>query len=618
MVGTKKINSHEILKVLAETLLLNEGEKIKEILALTCKRTKVKKEIAWAFLKFLKKRGFIIVNVRGRYGFTVDGLEFLFNILKGKLPEEYLTDHLNRIRRLMSFYRGLNFMNDKNKPKKVATGNYEGKKESSPKYLTIDGLLKVLGTTIKHDNTNKLITFFAMLSAYTEDSQFNVSFRAPSSTGKSYIPIELSQYFPEEDVIMIAYSSPTSFYHDTGEWNNQRNAIIINLERKILIFLDQPHDQLLQRLRPLLSHDRKELLYKITDKREKAGLRTKNVIIIGFPSVIFCTGSLKIDEQEATRSFILSPETSEEKIREAIYLKALRKGNPTAFQEFLNSHPEREELKERIRRIKEAKIKRVIIRDTNRVVEEFVKKFPRLKPRHQRDIERIISLIQAIALLNFWYRERDEEGNIYANEEDIQNAFKIFEEIAESQELGIPPYIYLFFQNVIKPLWEEKNKDNSNNPMGLTRKEILAKYYEVYGKAMPEWFLKQEILPPLESAGLIYQDQDPEDKRRTLVYVSYNTPPCHSTYSDSTSEKYVESEGGEDKIAISTIEKIKQSIIGLERYFPGGIPHDDLIKEITKIVGSKEKAEKILEYLGERENFLFTPKPKFYKTTGGY
>jgi hypothetical protein len=105
----KKIDSYEILKVLAETLLLNEGRKIKETLALSCKRTKVKKEIAWAFLKFLKKRGFIIVNVRGRYGFTVDGLEFLFNILKGKLPEEYLTDHLNRIRRLMSFYRGAEF-----------------------------------------------------------------------------------------------------------------------------------------------------------------------------------------------------------------------------------------------------------------------------------------------------------------------------------------------------------------------------------------------------------------------------------------------------------------------------------------------------------------------------
>jgi hypothetical protein len=134
-----------------------------------------------------------------------------------------------------------------------------------------------------------------------------------------------------EDVIIIAYFSPTAFYHDAGEWNEEKQAIIVNLERKILIFLDQPHDQLLQRLRPLLSHDRKELLYKVTDRGEKKGLRTKNIIIRGFLSVIFCTGSLRIDEQEATRSFALSPETSVEKIREGIFLKALRKGKSLSF-----------------------------------------------------------------------------------------------------------------------------------------------------------------------------------------------------------------------------------------------------------------------------------------------
>jgi len=75
----------------------------------------------------------------------------------------------------------------------------------------------------------------------------------------------------------IAYSSPTAFFHDKGTWDEEKEMITINLENKILIFLDQPHNQLLERLRPLLSHDQKELSYKITDKREKLGLRTKNV-----------------------------------------------------------------------------------------------------------------------------------------------------------------------------------------------------------------------------------------------------------------------------------------------------------------------------------------------------
>jgi len=95
---------------------------------------------------------------------------------------------------------------------------------------------------------------------------------------------------------------------ETGEY-------VIDLERKILIFIDMPHDELLVRLRPLLSHDRKELHYKITDKSSKRKLRTKRIKIIGYPSVVFCTGKLRIEDQEATKLILLSLETNQEKIR---------------------------------------------------------------------------------------------------------------------------------------------------------------------------------------------------------------------------------------------------------------------------------------------------------------
>src|SRR3990167_9764915 len=99
--------------------------------------------------------------------------------------------------------------------------------------LTLNELKQTLGLTIKKDDTNKLVTFFGLLSAYTESSQFNISFNAPSSTGKSYIGIELSFLFPKEDVIKISYASPTAFYH-TGVWNNEKKILEVDLERKIL------------------------------------------------------------------------------------------------------------------------------------------------------------------------------------------------------------------------------------------------------------------------------------------------------------------------------------------------------------------------------------------------
>ena len=414
------------------------------------------------------------------------------------------------------------------------------------KPMSITDLVRTLETTIKYDYANKIITFLAMITAYTEESQFNLSFRAPSSTGKSYTPLELSTYFPSEDVIKIAYSSPTSFYHDSGEWDKDRKLLIVNLEKKILIFLDQPHDQLLQRLRALLSHDQKELLYKITDKREKSGTRTKNVIIRGFPSVIFCTGSLKIDEQEATRNIILSPEISKEKIREGIELKALKKGNPIVFKEHVEKNLERDILIERIKLIKEAQIKYIIIKNHESVARRFLDKYPKTKARHQRDIERIISLICGLALLNLWHRDRDDQGNIYASEQDINDAFELFDRIADSQELGIAPYVHNVFKQVIKPLYDERNK-NTEPKLGLERRVIAAKYFEVFNKAISDKMLKYDILNALEQAGLVYLEDDPKDKRQTLVYVT--TPPQKDIYSSSNAglEKYIHSQGGVNK-----------------------------------------------------------------------
>jgi hypothetical protein len=56
-----------------------------------------------------------------------------------------------------------------------------------PEPITLDQVREVLDLTIKKDDGNKIITFLAMLAAYTDNAQFNISFNAPSSSGKSFI-----------------------------------------------------------------------------------------------------------------------------------------------------------------------------------------------------------------------------------------------------------------------------------------------------------------------------------------------------------------------------------------------------------------------------------------------
>lgn len=404
--------------------------------------------------------------------------------------------------------------------------------ESKLKPIKSEELADILGLTIKKDEENKIVAFLCQLSAYTESAQFNISFNAPSSTGKSYIPTELARLFPEKDVWELAQCSPTAFFHDFGEWDEKREVSIVDLSRKIIIFLDQPHNDLLARLRPVLSHDKKEILSKITDKSQKFGLKTKNILIRGFPAVIFCTTGLKIDEQEGTRFILLSPETSQEKLREGITEKIRKEIDPEAYRVGLENNPERKQLKERIKAISRAKIKDVKITNREKLENIFLNGRGMLKPRHQRDIGRLINIIKTFALFNLWFRER--EGDIIiASEDDIQEGVNLWEKISESQEYNLPPFVYNLYKDIILTAWEEKNGNSiSGIEQGLSRQEVVKKHYEIYRRPLADWLLRQQIIPMLESAGLISQEKDPNDARKYLIYP---TPPL-TTSEENNSE----------------------------------------------------------------------------------
>lgn len=413
--------------------------------------------------------------------------------------------------------------------------------------LTPEKLIEILGLTIKHDAENKLTTFLCELSAYTESSQFNISYNAPSSTGKSYIPLEIAHLFPSEDVMKLGNCSPTAFFHEQGEYDKEKNIITVDLSRKIIIFLDQPHALLLERLRSLLSHDEKEMYSKITDKNQRGGNRTKTVMIKGFPAVIFCSAGLRIDEQEATRFLLLSPEVSQQKIREGITATIRKEADSDSFKHWLEENPERALLKERIRAIKLEGVTDINIADHKRIEEKFLNGNKMLKPRNQRDIKYFIALVKTFSLLNVWWRERN-GSMIVASKGDIDAAFALWEKISPSQELGIQPYIFNLYNEVILTAWREKNANRNDGfeevtgKLGLTRQKVLAKYYTVHGRMLDGNKLRQQILPMLETAGLIMQEHDPSDKRKVLIY-----PPLPQQIS-SPPERNSETRGGVEEI----------------------------------------------------------------------
>ena len=413
--------------------------------------------------------------------------------------------------------------------------------------ITIGEIQEVLNLTIKKDFTNRLLIFLEMLSAYTEESQINIAINAPSSTGKSYIPQQIARLFPREDVIEKGYCSPTAFYHEAGEYDEDRKATVVDLSRKILIFIDQPNPALLERLRPVLSHDSKEIVASITDKKKGAGNRTKKVILRGFPAVTFCSADLKMDEQECTRFIMLSPDIDANKIKLSVIEKLKLEKDPEAYREKLESDPSRIALMERIRAIRDAHIGSIKLGNPYLIQEEFLRENPKLKARHQRDIGRVINLTKAVALLNLWHRDH-EGSDIVADEDDFHIAWKLWQEISRSQNLNLSPYVLDMFEEIIVPAFIRRGT-------GISTQEILGYYTEVKGQVMSESYLRTQVLRSLYSSGLIYYEKDPNDHRRNLIFVA----DSHRDIGN----------GVEEYIPVSDVRRIHPENSISERYYSG-------------------------------------------------
>jgi len=430
--------------------------------------------------------------------------------------------------------------------------------------ISLDEVAEILGTTIKADDTNKRILFLNMLLNYTEEDQQNIAFNAPSSTGKSYLALQIADYFPEEDVLALGYTSPKAFFHELGEqvredgtplqprdefvnenldawvklhpkpesgegvtdwkeelkaerrrlkieWDEIPKLYLVNLERRIIIFIDQPHDQLLQYLRSLLSHDRKRIRIKIADKTREGRNRTKTIELVGYPTVIFNSTRFSLAEQERTRLWLLSPEMTQTKLRGSIKLLGDRLANRLSFRKALDADEGRRRLKRLVAAVKAAGIQQILIRDEDRdrIVKRFLDEHRNLAPRLQRDFPRLVALCKAHALLNFMDRQRTADGGLWANRSDVDLGYELYSKISESNELGIPPQVYRLYNERIKPVFDKGGS--------LSRRELAREYFNLYKTRIGKKALKRTVDLLLET-GLAVEQPDPDDKRMLRIY----------------------------------------------------------------------------------------------------
>lgn len=396
---------------------------------------------------------------------------------------------------------------------------------------TIEEVCEILSTVVKKDFSTTAITFLAALLNYAGRQSVIVTCKAGSSTGKSYVTLRVLDLFPKEDVIKLAGASPTSFFHELGtpvyEEGLDENGkptkhlkhILVDLNQKIVVFLDQPDPRLLERLRSFCSKDTDQSVFKITDRTSSGSQRTKTIILQGPATFFYCTARYAAESQENTRTFILSPSGSEdqEKLRQAIDLIAEKETDHDVFTQNLANDPRRRWLSERILQVKKAKIREINMspEDSTYLKEEFLRRHAVMLPRHSRDFPRLIALAKASGLLNLWHRRTDQENVIQVNRTDVETALRLYDSISEANELGLAPALLEWFKAIVVPFWQEDKFPD--------KREIARKHLEVYHEPLPRIRFDRDYLPSLEAASLIFAMPDPIDKRRT-VYTPVKEP----------------------------------------------------------------------------------------------
>lgn len=404
---------------------------------------------------------------------------------------------------------------------------------------------------VKHDKPTKTLVFLTGLSAYTPDP-INLFLRGPSSIGKTYnVTQTLLSYFPPSDVWMLGGLSPTALVHDYGtlvdqhgepvdftekpshrkprkyknessedyelrlkEWQQaqkkwreklQNARYIVDLHRKILVFLEAPHHQTYNRLRPILSHDKEEISYKFTDKTP-GGLRTMHVVLSGWPACIFNSTKEEYVEDLATRSFTVTPETTSGKLRAAVEHTGEKKAVPWKF------HRDAEEM------LLNGYVGWLKFTLENLTVaipyaSELAKHYPVDLPRCMRDFDHVLSLIEVSALFHCHQRpvlKIDDEKTVLATMKDLELVAELIPQVEETTLTGLPGHILEFFHKVVEPLYEDK--------IPFNYQELTDKYNDTFHGKKSSSTLRRYIML-LGEIGYVDTMDDPNDKRKALIMV---------------------------------------------------------------------------------------------------
>jgi len=350
------------------------------------------------------------------------------------------------------------------------------------------------GRTIVMDVLARKMQLLACVSAYGK-LPLNLAILGIFSSGKTKTATTTASYFGV--FAPIFGQTPKALIHDKGH-EDEDGRYIVDLRNQILVFMETPHPQTMMMLKPLLSRDSFESVYKYVEK--EGGLKTREVLLRGFPVAIFCAVLSRYIKEFTSRWLTQSPGTSVEKIGGVLD----KVGESAADPDRYAAGDEFEAFKVAFDLLRDGAPYGVVIP----YGPPLAKCFRRKRVVDMRFFQLFLSMIRASAILFSRQREVDDKGRILASLADYELAREVFARFERPTVYGVGENVLEFYDTIIKPVeW----------PARLNYELILDSYKKLKGEAMSRNQLRNEYLDPLERVGLIEVRDDINDARKKLI-----------------------------------------------------------------------------------------------------
>jgi hypothetical protein len=457
----------------------------------------------------------------------------------------------------------------------------------------------VLKEAAKEDKLIKQI-FYTALSAYT-NNPINLAINAPSGEGKTHVLMKVSDLFPEKDVQFIADMSDKAIFHkngylgirkEDGDFENiegelfdlresldikihefkkteneelqkknklkkeideiqkqintiRENAVkVIDLNHKILIFLDTPKKGIFEALMSLLSHDKLAVEYHYVDTSSKTGILTKTNVLVGWPAVIFAQAidfTSHARYHEIQRRFtVTNPRMDNEKYQSAVNSIIEKNCMPDfVYQLKVVSDEEKNESREIILNIRNDLLSAssIIEPGKNNTFIPYSHILNKLLAKNNTAqdmtfVNKLLNIVNLLTNINIKKRPSLEIKPIFSSE-SFRIPMALYSDLYESLSLfnnstgGIRPYVLDWYRNIFLTLYGLKTNPNSKVKNGdiiseeriaVTSQELIDKTNEITKKHYTSKNILEELFYPLLNLGYIDSNSSLIDKRANIYF----------------------------------------------------------------------------------------------------